>query len=122
MFPPLLEYVYIYCKGFGNGCQAKSSPIKKSHGEKAENPLQFQGEAGIIKLSEYGGKRNNLMTILFAKGAKHMTKRLLATLLLLAMFCALVPTVLAAPTPVNTVNITADLSYSLQGLKFNSIL
>ncbi len=51
-----------------------------------------------------------------------MTKRFLALLLALALLCGLVPTVLAAPTPASTVNLTADLSYSLKGLKFNSVL
>ena len=51
-----------------------------------------------------------------------MMKRILALFLLLAMVCSLVPTVLAAPSPVSTVNVSADLSYSLKGLKFNSVL
>ncbi|MBP3412640.1 MAG: MBL fold metallo-hydrolase, partial [Oscillospiraceae bacterium] len=51
-----------------------------------------------------------------------MTKRFLAFLLTLAMLCALVPAVFAAPTPASTVNLTAELSYSLKGLKFNSVI
>ena len=51
-----------------------------------------------------------------------MAKRILGALLVLAMLCGLVPTVLAAPSPVSTVSVTAELSYSLKGLKYNTVI
>ena len=75
-------------------------------------------------------KYNKLIT----DGAKHqprfcerrehitMTKRIFALLLVLAMLCGLVPAVLAAPSPVSTVNVTADLAYDLKGLKYNTVI
>ncbi|MBR6825830.1 MAG: hypothetical protein IKM59_04705, partial [Oscillospiraceae bacterium] len=51
-----------------------------------------------------------------------MKKRILALLLVLALFCSLVPTALAAPSPVSTVNVTADLAYDLKGLKYNTVI
>ncbi len=51
-----------------------------------------------------------------------MSKRILPILLVLAMICGLVPTALAAPSPASTVSVTADLSYSLKGLKFSGVL
>ena len=51
-----------------------------------------------------------------------MTKRILGVLLVLAMLCGLAPAVLAAPSPVSTVNVTADLAYDLKGLKYNTVI
>ncbi len=51
-----------------------------------------------------------------------MTKRILGVLLVLAMLCGLVPTVLAAPSPASSANVSAELSYSLKGLKFGGVL
>ncbi|MBQ2445102.1 MAG: hypothetical protein II272_01545 [Oscillospiraceae bacterium] len=51
-----------------------------------------------------------------------MTKRILGVLLVLAMLCGLAPAVLAAPSPISTVNVTADLAYDLKGLKYNTVI